>query len=250
MLRLLPTRSVPARPDEAERGGSAPAGDEADPQPEDELRGLVRAALRGSRHAERTLLTNLGPSMLQMVRRVLGPRDPDVEDVFQDAALGFVRALPGFRETCSTRHFACRVALLTALKARRRRPSARGVLLSMNAGDLDQLGDRDAGFEAAREAGYEGGPEATDPGYGADPADSFVASSQRDLLRHLLDELPETQATALLLHCVGGFTLEEVAASMAVPLETARSRLRLAKSSLRQMIAADPVAAELLEVTP
>lgn len=236
MLRLLPTRSVAARPDDPGAEGAASAGDSAEAPPEDDLRGLVRAALRGSRHAEKTLLTNLGPSMLQMVRRVLGPRDPDVEDVFQDAALGLIRALPGFRETCSTRHFACRVALLTALKARRRRPSARGVLLATDAGPLDEGGAL--------------GHEATDPGYGTDPSDSFVAASQRDLLRRLLDELPEAQASAILLHCVGGFTLEEVAASMAVPLETARSRLRLAKSSLRQMIAADPVAAELLEVKP
>lgn len=247
MLRLLPTRSVASPPDDPGPGSAARAGDEAEAPPEDDLRGLVRAALRGSRHAERTLLTNLGPSMLQMVRRVLGPRDPDVEDVFQDAALGLVRALPGFRETCSTRHFACRVALLTALKARRRRPSARGVLVATTAeGARDERGDFDLGHDGGHPLGH----EATDPGYGTDPSHSFVAASQRDLLRRFLDELPEGQANAIVLHCVGGFTLEEVAASMAVPLETARSRLRLAKSSLRQMIAADPVAAELLEVTP
>jgi len=195
--------------------------------PEDDLRGLVASSLAGSREAQRTLLSNLGPSMLQMVRRVLGTRDPDVEDVFQEAAWGLVRALPSFRATCSTRHFACRVALLTALKARRRRPRATS---SEELGDLQEA--------------------LSDPAEGANPGAQVLAASRRRVLRRLLDELPEAQASALLLHCVGGFSIEEIATSMDVPLETTRSRLRLAKASLRDLITADPAAAELFEVTP
>jgi DNA-directed RNA polymerase specialized sigma24 family protein len=45
-------------------------------------------------------------------------------------------------------------------------------------------------------------------------------------------------------------TVEEVAATTQSPLETARSRLQLAKAALRKRIAGDPATAELLEVSP
>jgi RNA polymerase sigma-70 factor (ECF subfamily) len=81
------------------------------------------------------------------------------------------------------------------------------------------------------------------------PGEHVLAASRRGLLRRLLDELPEAQATALVLHCVGGLTLEEVAAATQSPLETARSRLRLGKAALRKKISGNPTASELLEVS-
>src|SRR5204863_904281 len=84
-------------------------------------------------------------------------------------------------------------------------------------------------------------------GDSAPTADPALVARRRELLRHLLEDLPEPQAEVLLLHCVSGFTLEEVAAATRVPHETARSRLRLAKAALRARIAQDARAAELLE---
>src|SRR5262245_3718430 len=80
----------------------------------DELAPLAQRAKTGDEKATRTLLAALGSSMLQVIRRILGESGrADVEDVFQDAAFGFVEALENFRGDCSVRHFACRVAVLT-----------------------------------------------------------------------------------------------------------------------------------------
>ena len=213
----------------------------------DDLAPLVRLCRRDEPGAVRTLIVTVGPLMLQMVRRVLGPRDPDVEDVFQDATLGFVRALPAFRADCSTRHFACRIATLTALKARRRRPRdvAQGAMWN---------GRGDQAREGA--AGHQGEPGADDlaGGWldGAQPSehDWALAARRRDVLLRLLDELPEAQAEVLVLHCVAGLTIDEVAEAARAPVETTRSRLRLGKAALRQRIALDPALSDLLLEDP
>jgi len=186
----------------------------------DDLAALVAGCCRGEADATATLLTAVGPSMLQMVRRVLGTGDPDVEDVFQEALIALVKALSGFRGECSTRHFGCRVATLTALKARRRK----------HAGIHEVLSTDDE-----------------EPGACADERDWALASCRRQTLRRLLDELPGAQAEALVLHYIAGLTVEEIADATSAAGETVRSRLRLAKAALRERIAADPSMLELLE---
>ncbi len=195
-------------------------GAEAPARRSDDLAPLVARCRRGERGATKTLLATLGPSMLQMVRRVLGPAHPDVDDVLQEALIGLLHALPGFRGDSTTRHFACRIATLSALKARRCRSSA--------------LDDREPELDE-------------DCWAGADPHDWALASCRRQILRRLLDELPSPQAEAMVLHCVAGLTVEEIAVTAQCPAETVRSRLRLAKAALRARAAADPSMGELLE---
>jgi RNA polymerase sigma-70 factor (ECF subfamily) len=161
--------------------------------------------------------------MLQVIRRVLGSANPDVEDAFQEAAFGLTEALRTFRGECTVLHFACRVAVLTAMATRRR---------------------HEVRQRYASEAPVDEQPT---PGEGRSAESLAMASRRRDLLRRLVEELPGPQAEALLLHCVVGFTLEEVAGSAGIPLETARSRLRLAKGALRTRIEEEGLAVELGE---
>jgi RNA polymerase sigma factor (sigma-70 family) len=214
MLKLINTRLPLGRP-------SASC---AEP-PADDLLPLLQRSRRGERDAIKTLVVTLGPAMLQMVRRVLGARDPEVEDIFQEAIIGLVRALPAFRADCSTRHFACRIATLTALKARSRRRADRELAL------VDDDGDEVAG-------------------QWIDERDWALSAHRRDVLRRLLDTLPDTQAEALVLHFVAGLTVEELSTAIRSPVETVRSRLRLAKAALRERIALDPSLSELLEDSP
>jgi RNA polymerase sigma factor (sigma-70 family) len=203
--------------------GPTPEGAEASVRRIDDLAPLLALCRRGGTDATRTLLHALGPSMLQMIRRVLGPRHPDVDDVLQEAFIGLLRALPSFRGDSTTRHFACRIATLSALKARRSRAR--------------KLEEQGSGLD--------------EECWGqADPHDWVRASSRRQLLRQLLDALPSPQAEAMVLHCVAGMTVEEIAAAVRCPSETIRSRLRLAKAMLRERAAADPAMAELLEDSP
>ena len=57
-------------------------------------------------------------------------------------------------------------------------------------------------------------------------------------------------AEALTMRIVLGFSLAEVAEASDVPINTVRSRIRLAKEAMRRHIEADPEAADLAEVEP
>jgi RNA polymerase sigma factor (sigma-70 family) len=187
----------------------------------DELLPLARAAAAGDAAGVRTLVMEVGASMLRTVRKVLGPSHPDVEDVTQDAVLALIDNLPEFRAECSVRHYANRVALLTALTASRRL--------------------RVRGRYDDREASVEGCVDEQSPS----PLATAISSRRRQLVLELLRRLPEPTAEALALHFVLGHTVEEIATLAGVPQDTVWSRLRLGKRALRRALANDARLAEL-----
>lgn len=183
---------------------------------------LVDRAVRGDTVAIGQLLKQLAPSMIRAARSLLGSTHADVDDVVQQSLIGLVQALPAFRGECSIAHFSSRIVTRTALAARRR---------SHVRGDrVDDAIDPDA--------------FAVDPSQ----AEAFEAERRRTAVRGLLQTLPEEQAETLALRVVLGFSLEEVAESTGVPLNTVRSRVRLAKTALKKRIEADPKLLAALEV--
>ena len=193
----------------------------------DELLPLARAATDDP-DAAATLVGALSGGMLRIVRKVLGRRHPDVDDVTQDAVIALLTALMTFRGECSVEHFANRIALLTALAARRRaRARARTVEPETESFD-DVAGD--------------------ETGQHASPLAGTVAARRRLLVRQLLDELPDVIAEALASHFILGYTVDEIAAASLVPANTVWSRLRLGKQALRRKLERDAELAEMLEV--
>jgi RNA polymerase sigma factor (sigma-70 family) len=190
----------------------------------DHLLEVARLAATRNRKAMRQLVVAVGPAMLRAVRKVLGVWTADTEDVLQDAVEGLLHSLPGFKGECSVLHFACRVAILSALAARRRMDYRAQWTLDV--------------------------PEAVDAciDVAATPAEDANANRRRETLAMLLDELPSAQAEVLVLHCALGFTVEEIADTENHPIETIRSRLRLAKLTLRTRISASRELAEILEL--
>jgi RNA polymerase sigma-70 factor (ECF subfamily) len=73
-----------------------------------------------------------------------------------------------------------------------------------------------------------------------------MAGRRRELVRQLLDQLPEPIAEALALHFVLGYTVDEIASVSSVPSETVWSRLRLGKQALRRRLGNDRRLADLL----
>ena len=112
-------------------------------------------------------------------------------------------ALGGFRGECTTLHFACRVAVQTAMNARRKAGYRMRHTPSAAPLDLADLARDDRS-----------------------PAQSIEAARRREALRQLLCELPEVQAEVLALHTLLGYTVEETADATGVPVNTVRSRLR------------------------
>ncbi len=200
------------------------------PEPVDDgMRELVARAAAGDRASARRVLERVAPAVHRVVRTVLGPSAPFAEDVAQDALVALVRAFGSFRGECGVVHFACRIATRVAMAARRAR-AAEAHLTT-----LDALGEDDA-LELP----------AHDRQVAAD--DDAEAPRRRALVRTLLDELPEAQAETLALRVMLGYSIAEVAAATGVPMNTVRSRLRLAKEALKSRITEDPRLAELLEV--
>jgi RNA polymerase sigma-70 factor (ECF subfamily) len=52
----------------------------------------------------------------------------------------------------------------------------------------------------------------------------------------MLDDLPDDQRQALVMHHVVGLSVPELAAELGIPFETARSRLRLGVQKLREQL--------------
>jgi RNA polymerase sigma-70 factor (ECF subfamily) len=208
----------------------------------DPLADLAARAVAGDRHAVRALLEAVTPSLLGVVRAIVGAPS-DAEDAVQEALVGFVRALGAFRGDCSVLHYASRIAVRAALVARRRR---RERPLAFGGGASERGWDDEA---AAPGAPFDGGDDGERDGAVGD-RDPARAARRRALLRALLEELPEVQAEALALRVVLGHSMEEVAAATGAPVNTVRSRLRLAKEALRRRIELDPHFAELLEGAP
>jgi RNA polymerase sigma factor (sigma-70 family) len=194
------------------------------PLESEDLSVLARRAATGEVVATTQLLRKLAPEMLRVVRGVLGSQLADVEDAMQQALVGLVHALPAFRGECSPAGYACRIAFRTALAQRRQ------------------------GIKQRKRADLSADTDVWSGDRGREPPSE--ARSRMELLRRLLENLPTEQSEALCLRTVLGWSLPEIAEASGVPLNTVRSRLRLAKEALRDRIEADPGLAEALGVRP
>jgi RNA polymerase sigma factor (sigma-70 family) len=190
----------------------------------DELAGLAAEVCRGDAAALRTFLQRMVPVLLRVVRRVLGTGHPDLEDVTHEAAYAVVESLSEFRGEGSVRHFACCVAVRTAMNVRRRDAARKRARLG-------------APLDPERLSSEGPGPEA-----------NAASASLTPIVRELMLTLSEPLAEALTLHVVLGYTVTEIAESSGISAETVRSRLRLAKQALRKRALGNPSLREVLEV--
>jgi RNA polymerase sigma-70 factor (ECF subfamily) len=193
--------------------------------PRDELWELAQRVQRGDAPALRQLLTALIPHLLRAVRRVLGPSHPFVEDVAHDAAYTVLDKLPEFRGEGTLLNYARRVAMLTALNTRRRDAAQK------------RASERD-GIDPDEIATEHGNPER-----------QVSTEAFLPVVREMLDTLPEQLAETFCLQVVMGYSLAEIATLCDVTLETARSRLRLAKRALRERALAHPVLSQAAELS-
>ena len=189
---------------------------------QDELRALSQSVIAGDAKALQAFLTLLVPHLLRVSRRVLGALHPFVEHVPHDAAYTVVGQLASYRGEGTLLSYSRRVALLTAMNMRRR----------------DQAQKR----ARLREGTDAEGVLADDP----DPEQRAASASLAPLLRQMLDTLPEPLAEAFGLNVMLGYTVQEIAAISSAPVETVRSRLRLAKQRLRSRALEHPVLRDLV----
>jgi RNA polymerase sigma-70 factor, ECF subfamily len=70
----------------------------------------------------------------------------------------------------------------------------------------------------------------------SDPRTLLLRREEADAFFVLVGQLPDAQRSALLLHVLEDFSLDEIAGITAVPLGTVKSRLHHAKRALRQLV--------------
>jgi RNA polymerase sigma factor (sigma-70 family) len=189
----------------------------------DEPREIARLAATGDTAATARLVRLVAPEVERVVRGVMGPYAADADDAVQQALIALIHALPAFRGDCAPAGYACSIAFRTALNVRRR--------ARLNASRCGALPDEELSESPV-------------------PPPSPSASRRTALVRSLLEEIPAEQAEALALRTMLGWSLEEIAEAGGSPVNTIRSRLRLAKEALRRKIEADPSLAEELGVLP
>jgi RNA polymerase sigma-70 factor (ECF subfamily) len=185
------------------------------------LTSLAKVAAAGDGDATSKLLRAVAPRLVAIVRAVLGGGHPDVDDAAQQALIGFVQALPAYRGDCDPVGYGRIIAVRAAL-AIRRRTRTRNAPLDDSA-ETESIAEQRPSMT-----------EITD------------ASRRKETLRVLLDELPVEQAETLALRIMLGLSLEEVARQTGAPLNTVRTRIRLAKEKMKKRIEADPALLEML----
>jgi RNA polymerase sigma factor (sigma-70 family) len=185
----------------------------------DPLLALVRAAAAGRRDALARLLALVAPAISATVRVFLGRQPSEVEDTVQEALIAVTEALPRFRGDSSFLHYCRRIAVRLSL-AHRRAGRRRETLASELPGE--------AGGRA--EAG----------------ADALEREQLVRAFRQLLDELPPAQAESLAYRVVLEHSLPVIARETGAPINTVRSRIRLARDYLRRRITSDPALRELM----
>jgi RNA polymerase sigma-70 factor (ECF subfamily) len=183
---------------------------------------LVKAAQNGEREALHDLVVVLAPTLLSTVRRIVGARHRDVEDIAQDAAIHLMSALRTYRGECSLRHFACRIATHRALAARRNERYREEITPASDPQVLEDLAVHPATDDAA------------------------IANQKRRAIRALLDELPPAQAEVVALYFVMGLTAEEIAEVSGAGVPAVRGRIRLAREALRERIEGSPSLRDML----
>jgi RNA polymerase sigma-70 factor (ECF subfamily) len=189
----------------------------------DRLTPVVLRAQAGDPVATSQVVGELAPGVLRALTALLGRQHPEVEDLAQDVLVAVIAALPEFRGESTLLHFAVRIAARKSVLVRRRTRSVLGWLESFWRGEYP--------VRQAPSSAHE----------------QMTGERRRALLRSLLSELPDAQAEALALRVVYGHSIEEISTITHTPFNTVRSRLRLAKESLRQRIEGESQWAELGE---
>ena len=156
-------------------------------------------------------------ALFRFVRRLLGgPLAAQADEVFQDTWLRIVSARASFTpQGAAWRTWAFTIAHNLAMD--RLRTSGREVSVDLQ----DDAGDPMGWVAATVDLAH---PSSEDV--------AFWRAAGRQLL-HCLDELPDAQRAAFLLHHEDGASVEDLAQRLGLQFETAKSRLRYALQKLR-----------------
>ncbi len=168
----------------------------------------VRRAAAGDQRAQSWLCHRVLPRV-RKVARALVRHTADADDAAQLSLIEILRSAKTFRGEANLESWAGRIAARTALRyVKRERRKAEPVV--------------DAAPQLVA-------PQAHNP----------LAEALPRNVQHYLDQLPEAQRTAIVLHHALGHSLDEVAQMENVSPNTIKGRMRLGTAALRKLVRRD-----------
>jgi RNA polymerase sigma-70 factor (ECF subfamily) len=163
------------------------------------------------------------PQVDRTIRRLLGPGDPEHEDVAQQALIELVSTIGRYRGDCSLESWTSVVTAHVVYKSIRRRRFERRVFCSLDAEHTAQIaGPVDIG------------------------RDAITRSVMTRVLGHL-EGMDHDKAWTFVLHDVCGYDLREVARITNVSMSAAQTRLVRGRRELHERIGGDRELASRLE---
>lgn len=184
---------------------------------------LIRAAAAGRREAFDVLMRRWERSVYHMAYRLTGNAD-DAQDVASEAFLRIYRSLDRFRSAVTLPAWINRIVMNVYLDMRRkqqRRPAT----------SLDALAERTGGAYPA---------VAEDEG--SSPERHAEETDRARLLNSAIATLPPNQRMMIGLYHGDGYSYEEIARMMHIPVGTVKSRLNRARLALRAKLAGNMAA--------
>jgi RNA polymerase sigma-70 factor, ECF subfamily len=161
---------------------------------------LVRRTLDGDEGAFRALYDRHTPRLKMLVRRLLGRRTVDADDVLQETWLAACRSLHQYRGDAKLSTWLTSIGVRAAYASLAHRVEDEAVLYE------DTL---------------------------ASPSEAPATTID---LERALAELPDRQRLVVILHDVEGFTHEEIAEQLGMAPGTSKAALSRARGALRQML--------------
>ena len=183
--------------------------------PDDDV-ALLAGLQRGEDAAFETLVRRHSPAMLTAVRRILR-NEEDAREALQDAFLSVVKAIGSFSGGARLSTWLHRVAVnaaLMKLRARLRRP--------------------ESSIEALLPSFQADGHEAVPNEPWARPAHELLEQEEeREFVRRMVDELPDSYRTVLVLRDLEELSTDEVAHALDATPNAIKIRLHRARQALR-----------------
>lgn len=175
---------------------------------------LIALAQQGEEAAFSAFVVRHTATVHRWMARAVGEQDAD--DMTQEILLKAYRGLPRFRNEAPPRAWLASIAD-NAVKNRYR---SRGRFRRIFAGSS---GDDDAAIDAAEPS--------------AGPEEKAVASESRGFVTEALKRLPADFRMPVVLRDLEEWSYEEIAASLAVPVGTVKSRIARGRGQLRVLLA-------------
>jgi RNA polymerase sigma-70 factor (ECF subfamily) len=182
---------------------------------------LLDRCLAGDDTAFDQIVLRYQDMVFSLSARLLGGYDEAV-DLSQEVFLQVYRKLSSFRRDSSLRTWIFRIVINRAKNRKRWWKRRAG---EMTALPIELAETRTRSGRALRLASDDAAPD-----------EALARKEQGQILHRAIERLPFDQRTILLLKEIEGLSYEEIAATLALPLGTVKSRLARARKSLRDSL--------------